>query len=77
MGVTAGLWGPGLLWPPSCESLRVLWGGGGGVSGGRRGGVAGRGMSGALLVRSLSAPLSRLLSFRGLMSLTKALAPAH
>lgn len=75
-----------LLWLlPPCESLPVLREIGGGVSGGRRGGVAGRGISGTLLAPSLSLlgslsrspPRSRLLSFRGLISLAKALAPDH
>lgn len=78
MGVRAGLCAPTWL-PPSCTSLTVRCGTGGGVSGGRRGGGDGSGMSGAHLVRSASlASRSRLpLSFRGLMSLARALAPDH
>lgn len=58
---------------------------GGGVSGRSRGGGAGSGMSGGVFTCSLSLlpslswspTLSLLLSFRGLISLTKALAPDH
>ena len=96
MGVRGGLWGPKLrllvwlfwvpwVWSLSCMSLAIRSGSGGGVSGWRRGGGAGSGMSGALLARSLSfppslsrsPPLSLLLSFRGLISLAKAFAPDH
>lgn len=96
MGVRAGLCGlrVGLLtwllwllrvWPLSCMSPATGRESRGGVSGRRRGGGAGSGMSGAVFTCSLSLPpslswsppLSLLLSFRGLISLTKALAPDH
>lgn len=83
MGVRAGLLGPstGLL---ECSvPERCLRPGGGGVSGGRRGGGLGSGMSGALLPlspsleASLTLARSLLPSLRGLISLAKALAPDH
>lgn len=73
------------VWLPSWDSLPVRWRWGDWFSGGRSGGGTGKGMSGMLFARSLSLPpslsrsppLSLLLSFRGFISLAKALAPDH